>query len=137
MAPSRTRRPGKEGRTRGFVGVKGPKFISRKKRRQQERANKKKRKSLHHSQPNQSETVLTQQVAKSTFRPSSTKSAENGKGSASSGVSNPSAPKKKVLSNGNDEKEISRLEKLLKIDKKKKRLPPSFHQDGLDCILVK
>lgn len=134
MAPSRTRRNGKEGRTRGFVGVKGPKFISRKKRRQQERANKKKRKSLHHSQP---ETVLTQQVAKSTFRPSSTKSAENGKGSASSGVSNPSAPKKKVLSNGNDEKEISRLEKLLKIDKKKKRLPPSFHQDGLDCILVK
>ena len=35
-----------------------------------------------------------------------------------------------------DEKEIKKLEKLLKL-KRKKQLPSAFQEDGLDCILVK
>lgn len=135
MAPTSKRGVGRVGEL--CIKGGGVKPVSRKKMRQQERAAKKQRKALYHSR--QSQVLADQEVASPKAAESSvTKGSSSSQPSKRQGV-NAVASKNKVQSSRASEQEkqeISRLEKLLKIDKKKKSLPNSFRQDGLDCILT-
>lgn len=126
MAPGRR----KESAERGGLLSKGGglKAVSRKKRRQQERAAKKQRKVLYNSRKSQN---LADEVVKL----SPPKAPESSSSQPSKGKGGDLKKKAWVgRANAQERKEISRLEKLLRIDKKKS-LPNSFRQDGLDCIL--
>lgn len=121
------------------AGKKEPKFPSRKKCRKQERAAKKERKVLYHSRQNKA--LLEEQASKKppTFLTSAVQAAqeEDHKSSKESKLDKVTSEKNVWSSRASEKgkKEISKLEKLLKIDKRKKQLPKSFQEDGLDCIL--
>lgn len=143
MAPSTSRRKA-EDKTKLVQ-----KALSRKNRRKQERKAKRQRRALYRSRP--APQLLL-----------GTENGEEKKGKDCSGASTSSAtppirkatptkkgtPVKEVwfskrrvqssVAEERDKKEIIRLEKLLKISSKgtKKKLPNSFSQDGLDCILT-
>lgn len=106
---------------------------SRKKRRQEERAAKKQRKLLYNSRRSKPDDVVEQSPSSSEEAP------ETGQSSFSEPSKGKSEDTKKNVqlkrARETEKEEISRLEKLLKIDKKK-GLPNSFRQDGLDCILI-
>ena len=144
MAP-----PGR-GRKKTGSQTQSRKVPSRKSRRKQERVAKKQKKALYHSK--QTLPLLTEQLTSSSTEKkivkvkrkcNETKDSQDEacSGSLSSKTvnSNPSKKTWLIKANAREKEEISRLEKLLKIKKKGKKkgkLPTSFKEDGLDCILI-
>lgn len=132
MGPPRSKNKG--------AGNKAEKIFPRKKRRQQERAAKKQRNALFHRTP-----AALATAGKSPTLPgpgpaanSTARQLKRPRGKAPPVSSQGQAPHSKpppIAANHKDEEEIAKLEKLLKINRKKKTVPNSFHQDGLDCIL--
>ena len=117
-------------------GAVGRVNSSRKNRRKLARAGKKQRKLQHQSSP-----VQHQKSGKLQARKERSTGDKGGsvptRGVKTEGASSLSSHRKSELSAANerDKQDIAKLEKLLKIDKKKKKgLPNSFHEDGLDCI---
>lgn len=111
----------------------------RKKRRQEERAAKKQRKAEYQSRHKQLKREAVGTVRK---RPTGAAAAQplprgSSRATKSKGVERGVAAKRSLQlnkANEREKKEITRLEKLLKLDKKK-HMPECFRQDGLDCIL--
>lgn len=103
------------------------KLASRKNRRKEERAAKKRKRASYSSRERLQEVLVEEKAKKPTTAPKS--------GVSKKIYKDPSATRKTRLlrANEDEKKEISKLEKLLKINKKKKSLPSSFQEDGLNC----
>ena len=106
------------------------KILTRKNRRKEERAAKKQRRVQYYSRQVQNNKTESKGTSKKTQYPP-----------LPIGHDTKAPPSKKkawlIKANEKEQKEISKLEKLLKINKRKKdenRWPNSFHEDGLDCI---
>lgn len=129
----------------GRVGrIKKP--LTRKERRKQERTARKQRAAMFHSKNNSSVESSTRngqnaRKIKKKLQKSGTTDLGVGRTHAESAKS--SEEKASTLGKGRtasqslavmrEDKEIARLEKLLKM-KKKKKLPVTFKEEGLDCI---
>ena len=121
--------------------LKGKKPVSRKERRKRERVAKKQKKVLYHSKQGQA-SLTSQEVVKNIVKASKERATplkKSSPGSSSSGKKAEYVPADRKLqlakANEREKKEIARLEKLLKVGKKKDKMPKSFQEDGLDCIL--
>ena len=116
---------------------KGGRFhkpLSRKERRKQERTAKKQRKAAQYLKkkvPVQPASPLPSKTDRKPLKGPAIKSSHD---KQESGLARLQRKRALEDSSTRDDVEISRLEKLLKI-KRRKKLPSSFREEGLDCIL--
>ncbi len=116
---------------------KSKKLLSRKQRRKQERAVKKQRKASHFlkqsEEPHQPSIPSTVSPQPSEGQPPRTTSQSKRPPLKQPDLTKLHRKRALEISNQREDAEISRLEKLLKI-KRRKKLPTSFKDEGLDCI---
>ena len=115
-------------------GGRVQKPLSRKERRKQERTVKKQRKAAQYSKKKAPLLPSPPPTTKSDRKPLKKPTSKSAHHEQESGLARLQRKRALESSSKRDDMEISRLEKLLKI-KRRKKLPTSFKAEGLDCIL--